>query len=184
MKDRLQEILTKEHLTPARFAELVGVQRSSVSHILSGRNKPSLDFIQKILTHFGHINPDWLITGKGFYKRQAIAPSDEKDRADSTRNFRNGRINFPASPPVEDEDPFSYGSNIPDDEKAKGSNSDAPVPPKDPDMEAPASVDQSAEGIDERDINKRETSPVKGKSIIKTVFFYTDNTFEVFYPTH
>ncbi|WP_051536358.1 helix-turn-helix domain-containing protein [Marinilabilia salmonicolor] len=69
MQERIKEILSQERLSPARFAELVGVQRSSVSHIISGRNKPSLDFLQKILTHFEHISPDWLITGKGPYKR-------------------------------------------------------------------------------------------------------------------
>jgi transcriptional regulator with XRE-family HTH domain len=65
MKQRLQQILSKEQLTPVRFAELVGVQRSSVSHILSGRNNPSLDFIQKILLTFPQISSDWLINGIG-----------------------------------------------------------------------------------------------------------------------
>lgn len=54
-----------EGLTPARFADEIGVQRSSISHILSGRNKPSYDFISKILSRFSGINAEWLITGKG-----------------------------------------------------------------------------------------------------------------------
>ncbi|GAO28783.1 helix-turn-helix domain-containing protein [Geofilum rubicundum] len=65
MKERLQQLLNKEQLTPVRFAELVGVQRSSVSHILSGRNNPSLDFIQKILLKFPQVSSDWLINGIG-----------------------------------------------------------------------------------------------------------------------
>ncbi|NPA69073.1 MAG: helix-turn-helix transcriptional regulator, partial [Chlorobi bacterium] len=46
-------------------ADLVGIQRSGVSHLISGRNNPSLEVIQKILEAFDYINTDWLITGKG-----------------------------------------------------------------------------------------------------------------------
>ncbi len=74
MKERLQQLLSREQLTPVRFAELVGVQRSSVSHILSGRNNPSLDFIQKILLKLPHISSDWLINGLGeIYRDQTAA---------------------------------------------------------------------------------------------------------------
>jgi transcriptional regulator with XRE-family HTH domain len=65
MKEQIEEILTNYQLTSAQFADLIGVQRSSISHILSGRNKPSFDFIQKILLKYPHINADWLITGRG-----------------------------------------------------------------------------------------------------------------------
>ena len=65
IKDRILRILTSENLSSSKFAEIVGVQRSSISHILSGRNKPSLDFLQKILSNFPTINADWLIIGKG-----------------------------------------------------------------------------------------------------------------------
>jgi transcriptional regulator with XRE-family HTH domain len=65
IKDRILRILTSENLSSSKFAEIVGVQRSSISHILSGRNKPSLDFLQKILSNFPAISADWLIIGKG-----------------------------------------------------------------------------------------------------------------------
>jgi transcriptional regulator with XRE-family HTH domain len=65
MQERIKEILKKEGLTPAQFADKIGVQRSSVSHILSGRNKPGFDFIQKIVMNFPAINAKWLITGQG-----------------------------------------------------------------------------------------------------------------------
>ncbi len=78
MKDRLQQLLSKEQLTPVRFAELVGVQRSSVSHILSGRNNPSLDFIQKILLKFPQISSDWLINGIGEIYRDHVVASQAK----------------------------------------------------------------------------------------------------------
>ena len=65
MQDQIQEILKREKLTSAQFADRIGVQRSSVSHVISGRNKPGFDFIRKILESFTEINADWLITGSG-----------------------------------------------------------------------------------------------------------------------
>jgi transcriptional regulator with XRE-family HTH domain len=65
MIERILEILKIKNLTPAQFADLIGVQRSSISHLISGRNKPSLEFIQKILKAFPDINSDWILSGKG-----------------------------------------------------------------------------------------------------------------------
>ena len=65
MNTRLQQFLELENLTPARLADMLGIQRSGLSHILQGRNKPSFDFLNRILTKFPHINADWLMTGRG-----------------------------------------------------------------------------------------------------------------------
>ena len=65
MNRRLQQFLELEQLKPAQFADIMGIQRSNVSHILSGRNKPGFEFIQKFLLKFPSVNPDWLILGKG-----------------------------------------------------------------------------------------------------------------------
>src|SRR5690554_7842734 len=72
MKNRLQKIITAEGLTPTQFAELIGMQRSSISHILSGRNNPSFDMLQNILAKFTKINPNWLIMGKGDMYQKVI----------------------------------------------------------------------------------------------------------------
>ena len=63
IQDRLLLVLKMHTLTPSAFADKIGVQRSNVSHVLSGRNKPSLDFLEKILIHFPRVNAHWLITG-------------------------------------------------------------------------------------------------------------------------
>jgi transcriptional regulator with XRE-family HTH domain len=76
MKDRIIKILDKENISAAKFADVLGVQRSSISHILSGRNKPSLDFVQRILQKFPNINSDWLLFGKGNIYRNA--PEEEQ----------------------------------------------------------------------------------------------------------
>jgi transcriptional regulator with XRE-family HTH domain len=52
MKERLLQLLDLEQITPSKFADIIGVQRSSVSHVISGRNKPSYDFLHKTLKAF------------------------------------------------------------------------------------------------------------------------------------
>ena len=65
MKERLSKIIATEGITPSLLAEELGVQRSGISHILSGRNYPSFDFLQKLLERFPKLNADWLILGQG-----------------------------------------------------------------------------------------------------------------------
>lgn len=65
MHARLKQFLTMENLSPARFAEVMGIQRSGISHLLAGRNKPSFEFIQKMMSAYPEINYEWLILGKG-----------------------------------------------------------------------------------------------------------------------
>lgn len=65
MKNTLKQIMEHYNHTASEFAENVGIQRSSISHFLSGRNNPSLDVIRKILTAYPDINSDWLILGEG-----------------------------------------------------------------------------------------------------------------------
>ncbi|PKP00446.1 MAG: hypothetical protein CVU13_02780 [Bacteroidetes bacterium HGW-Bacteroidetes-8] len=86
MKDRLQRFLDLEQLTPARLADILGIQRSGLSHILSGRNKPGFDLIQKLLTKFPSLNADWLITGKGKVYKES---SPSHDITSSTTLFGN-----------------------------------------------------------------------------------------------
>jgi len=65
MKERLIQLLDLEQLTPSKFADIIGVQRSSISHVISGRNKPSFDFLQKTLKAFPGLNASWLMLGEG-----------------------------------------------------------------------------------------------------------------------
>ena len=73
MREKLQLLMNAENLTGSKLAEYLGIQPSSISHILGGRNKPSLDFVQKILQRYPRINPDWL-----------LLDSDEMYRPDSS----------------------------------------------------------------------------------------------------
>ena len=71
MKERLLEFLKRENKSSAQLAEEIGVQPSGISHILSGRNNPSLDFVLKMLEKYTFISTDWFLFGKGtMYKDQ------------------------------------------------------------------------------------------------------------------
>jgi len=65
--ERLQKIIDFNNLTASSFADRIGVQRSSISHILSGRNKPSLDFILKLIKQYPEVGLYWLLNGEGSY---------------------------------------------------------------------------------------------------------------------
>ncbi|CAI8163674.1 MAG: Uncharacterised protein [Bacteroidota bacterium] len=62
--ERIKKVIDDSELSSAAFADRIGVQRSSISHILSGRNKPSLDFVLKVLHAFPTLHSDWLLLGK------------------------------------------------------------------------------------------------------------------------
>ncbi len=74
MKDRIKQIIEREKLSSKEFANLCDIQVSNVSHLLSGRSKPSLDTIQKIMQAFPTLNTDWLLSGKEpMYKHEKLA---------------------------------------------------------------------------------------------------------------
>ncbi|MBP3425758.1 MAG: helix-turn-helix transcriptional regulator [Rikenellaceae bacterium] len=70
MKERLRRFIKAEALNSTQLATALGIQSSGISHILSGRNKPSYDFVTKLLTLYPNLNPDWLLLGKGTMYRQ------------------------------------------------------------------------------------------------------------------
>lgn len=88
--NRLKKVLEQHQLTASNFADLIEVQRSSISHILSGRNKPSLDFVLKVTSKFTDVDIYWLLNGKGVYpkevKNAAPTPTSGLLNNDNTRN--------------------------------------------------------------------------------------------------
>ncbi|MFI3301586.1 MAG: helix-turn-helix domain-containing protein [Rikenellaceae bacterium] len=70
MKEKIVQLMKSEGLTPSRLAEILEIQPSGVSHLVSGRNKPGFDLLQKILRRFPNINPYWLmLDDEDMYRR-------------------------------------------------------------------------------------------------------------------
>ena len=65
--ERLKKVMDFYQLTASGFADRIQVQRSSISHLLSGRNKPSLEFVMKVINEFKEVELYWLLNGKGSF---------------------------------------------------------------------------------------------------------------------
>ncbi len=176
MKDRIALLIKAKNFTSAQFADEVGVQKSGISHILSGRNNPSLDFVQKILQRFPEISMDWLILGKGpMFSNESPRPIVAEK---TLFNFTGSGTNEP--------DLFS-AENI------------APKQPLEKELSTEAVGFKQFNTKEELPLEKqRECEPVSSqikipatvaqqmtgneKKVEKILFFYTDKTFEEYTP--
>lgn len=146
MNRRLQQFLELEQLKPAQFADIMGIQRSNVSHILSGRNKPGFDFIQKFLLKFPSVNPDWLLLGRGKPLREQNSTSQIQQQRDSSPDL------FAQALEIEtDNDSIAYEGN-----------------------------DDYTGATDE--IGNTAAEQPKPKDVRRITLFYSDGTFQEFYP--
>ena len=91
--DRLLKIMEYHQLSASAFADRIHVQRSSISHLLSGRNKPSLDFVMKVIKEFKEVELYWLLNGKGSYPAtgnaekilsNSMAPAPTREKRESS----------------------------------------------------------------------------------------------------
>lgn len=102
MKDRLLQLMQLEQLSPAKFADILGIQRSGLSHILSGRNKPGYEFISKLLLKFPTVSAEWVITGKGkMYKQELVQEQPIDRKMENSRDLFSSQIVEP--PKVENQ---------------------------------------------------------------------------------
>jgi transcriptional regulator with XRE-family HTH domain len=162
MKERLVQLLDLEQLTPSKFADIIGVQRSSVSHVISGRNNPSFDFLQKTLTAFPGLNAEWLMLGKGSMYEQM------------GRGVPGTLFDTPQEPvEVPDESHIS-----PSDPPAAG------VKPSDPPASESDEQPETVEPQNDLTKNMEEKVAEKKKSdVVQVMIFYDDDTFRSFRPT-
>jgi transcriptional regulator with XRE-family HTH domain len=118
---RLEIILDYYGLNASAFADKIGVQRSSLSHLLSGRNKPSLDFILKILDVFPDVDLYWILNGKGSFPK-----NNEPSRKQETKLEEVIITNTPTPIPesIAPENLFSEEKNNADKNRVVTKNED------------------------------------------------------------
>ena len=98
MNERLLQFLRAENITQSQFADNIGVARASISHIVSGRNKPGFDFLENTARHYPALNIGWLITGKGrMYSSQSTERQEESTVFDRTQDEGQIPYSSPAS---------------------------------------------------------------------------------------
>ena len=157
MVDRIRKIMDKEGLNSASFADKIGVSRGTITHVLSGRNNPSLEVVQKILETFPAVSTDWLLTGKNpMYDHEKIflRPKQEHIEFDNENQVLNPQKN--------DTDAYK---------EPKVSE----YPPKFIDKE-PTEVPQPIKSKEITDIISSD------RKIDKIIIFYDDKTFVNFLP--
>lgn len=132
---RLQKIMNYYEINASTLADSLGVLRSSISHLLSERNKPSLDFVLKITEKYPEIDLYWLLYGKGSFPK-------EEPREEPKEKLPPKKVT-PIAPP------------------------EIPFPPIEPPQEKPIE-----KNVSQKDIPKKEVQ--------KIIFFYKDNSFEIF----
>lgn len=160
---RIVEVMSFLRLTAVALAENIGVQPSSVSHILSGRNKPSLDFVNKLLSRYPQIDSNWLLRGEGKMIKSdkvqssganlSLFPKDEEselefEKSDSDKFLMEFDSNVENKKPIEKNEPPVVNVRV-----KKKVKSDVP----------------SSASASEREIKR-------------IVIFYSDNSFEEFLP--
>ncbi len=140
-------------LSPGEFADKINVQRSGISHITSGRNKPSLDFLERTLSVFPEINTEWLILGKGKPLKSQIETEKEEVKV-----FSDDKNENPLLFPMEDfiEEPVA-------ESKVESTSSER----KHIELE-----NKENRAYKEEDDEKKE--------IKKIIILYKDHSFEVF----
>lgn len=157
MKDRIKQIMDNEQLTPSAFADKLQLGRAVISHILTGRNNPSLDVVTRILSKMDYINSDWLISGNGeMYKSEREGQSTLSQPSDLFSTRRN------------EPDLFSQSAIFPSSS------------PKEKEYRKEMGVKDSCFS-DENSKNKQVIyQKIPDKKISKIIIYYSDNTFEVF----
>lgn len=93
LNDKIKQILVDKSISPSHFADEIGVQRSSISHILAGRNKPSLDIVQKIIRRYPDLGMEWIWEDEDL----PIADQNQKpyeSRLYPTNTDQNGRSTY------------------------------------------------------------------------------------------
>lgn len=110
MVDRIKQLIDFTGLSVSQFADGIEVPRAILSHILGGRNKPSLDVILKVITNYRNISPDWLLLGEG---DMLIKVAPVKGQTDSTDITETVWTNEPATSDIEGDNVVKVQNDIP-----------------------------------------------------------------------
>ena len=166
---RLEQIFTFYHLTPATFAEQIGVQRSSLSHLLSGRNRPSLDFIMKVEESYSEVDFYWLLQGKGVFPKS-------KNTNLTTQNEANKREQSSSESELLKAEKPQLHSSISETETAEKEIKSTTEIKTETELEAESKPLNQLFRDDKKPLNSNENK------IREVIIFYENGTFEHYKP--
>jgi transcriptional regulator with XRE-family HTH domain len=175
MIDRLLEFMKLKNLSSAQLADNLGIQRSGISHFVSGRNKPSLEFVLKLLNHYSDLNPDWLLFGRGSIQRNESGnhiPVPQDSGLNSKEENYEGNFS-PANVQMSFDDLFSGSPD--DNSQAELQTENLDLKPDDHGI---------PEKIDYQGRNKDNSSEKKSPDVRteKLIILKSDGTFNEYIP--
>ena len=194
-----------KNITAKQFAEEIGIQPSGMSHILSGRNNPSLEFVSKVIRRYPEIDANWLLMGKGqMYgelgmknneefaplRSQAVSPL-EPGRGIRANEELGMRIEESLSEPTLFSAPLSEPAPLPEPREEPGKENYEPEirEAEDlPDLQDLVSAQREQEEEEREEgpepVAKEKPAPVSTdkRRLVKILFFYDDHTFEEYRP--
>ena len=181
MNTRLKQFIAAENISQSQFADAIKVVRASVSHVLSGRNKPGYDFITAIMNAYPNLNMEWLMLGKGkMYKSQEQTTHESAAVMTADSAFEDF-----TEPNVENDLPLLFDY---DDEVLPSSVAPATAmpqhsePPQTAQIRPSAHVSPSAPAMNSMNtLDNVVQSVVKQRNAVKLIIFYDDGTFQEMY---
>lgn len=169
MNERIEQLLEEIEMSPSLFADTIGVQRATISHILSGRNNPSLDFVQKVLSRFPELNPDWILSGKGDMWRKPLVSKVEKVIHDKDMKLRS-----------ENNQPELFADLNPQPNTADT----VPVPELRKPVKPEGKIRDRSSQTEDIEVRKvvSSTNELSAKQLSRVILLYNDGTFESYIP--
>jgi len=156
------------NLAPAAFAEQIGINRSNLTHLFSGRNQPSLDLAKKILQYFPNIKTEWLIMGVG----EMFRSINDKELIKTLQNEKQSQV-------ISEPDLFT---STPPQSSTAGESHVAKQTSNSTQIINSREVERVEPPILNNIIENETLPPHPTSNVTKIVFFYSDNSFEIFHP--
>ena len=182
MINRINLILRAKNITARQFAEEIGIQPSGMSHILGGRNNPSLDFVTKVIRRYPEIDANWLLLGRGEMYTAATAAHAAEPVVQKTENAVEKTLFSVDEEPVSQDDtvdaPLTPAADGQVDEESRAAV--AVEPDKTPVASEPCDYRPTYIAVPP----EAEPSSVArhGRRLVRMLFIYNDNTFSEFLP--
>ncbi|WP_426482644.1 helix-turn-helix transcriptional regulator [Chryseobacterium sp. R2ACT005] len=176
LNERISKIIEYSNLTPSEFADEIDVQRSSISHITSGRNKPSLEFIIKIKSRFPELLWDWLVTGEGEMLKSQLPETEIPEEYTEEEKIKTTPLPDLFTMMNDDDE---FGSAETEMESPKSSPGESFIPTQD---KAPEKISDSQRLENPGDQLLGQIIGNQTHKIKRIVLFYENGKFESFEP--
>jgi transcriptional regulator with XRE-family HTH domain len=163
-KERIEQIILEEGISSGQFAAEIGIQSSTLSHLLNDRNKPSLDVMKKILNRYPEISSDWLIMGVGSMFRDTMKPQTHTLFDNLSANTSLSEDNNAKTPKE------TIVISTPKENEMLNSHHNPPIIQNDNPVISSNSIQPPIEHI----IKKNN------RNVVKIILYFDDNTFQEF----